>query len=142
MRLIGGILVGLIAGVLALMAISYLGDLLFPMTTEVDANDPEQVTGAFSSAPLGAKLALLAALFGGAVVGGLVARRIAQLAAAAWPVAILFTLFGIAIIFFVTLPTWMQIALVIAPLLGGFIAGHGRARRAAVEREAGADATV
>jgi MFS family permease len=144
MRILAGIVAGLVAGIIALLAISFVGDLLFPMTAEVDARDPEQVTGAFSSSPLGAKLMLLAALLGSAFVGAWVADRIALRRWAGWPLALLLTLFAIAVIFIVALPAWMQIALVLAPLLGVLLASHALPRRleAPTHEEGAADAAV
>ena len=144
MRVLAGIIGGLAAGIVALLAISFVGDLMFPMAAEIDARDPEQVTGAFSSSPIGAKLMLLAALFGGAFVGAWVADRIALRRWAGWPLALILTLFAIAVIFLVALPAWMQIALVLAPLLGVLLASHALPRRieAPAKDEGPADATV
>ena len=144
MRILAGIVAGLVAGIIALMAISFVGDLMFPMTAEVDARDPEQVTGAFSSSPLGAKLMLLAALLGGAFVGAWVADRIALRRWAGWPLALFLTLFAIAVVFLVALPVWMQIALVLAPLVGVLLASHALPRRleAPAKEEGVADAAV
>ncbi len=142
MRVIGGILAGILAGIVAFMAIAYLGDLMFPMTAEVDARDPEQVTGSFSAAPIGAKLMLLAALFGGALIGGVVADRIALRRWAGWPLALLLTVFSVATVFLVALPAWMQVALVVAPLLGVLIAGHAIPRRAGTAGEEPAEASL
>lgn len=137
MRVAGGIIAGFLAGILAFLAISYLGDLMFPMSAEVDANDPEQVSGAFSSAPAGAKIMLLAALFGGALVGVWVADRVAHRRWAGWPLALFLVLFALGVVFMVTLPAWMQIALILAPILGALVAGHAlpRAARPTVEEE-------
>jgi MFS family permease len=128
LRIVLGILAGIAAGVLVFLAIAYLGDLLFPMPAEVDANDPEQVTSAFSSAPLAAKLMLLAALFGGALAGALVADRLALRRWAGWPIALLLTVFAVGVAFLVALPAWMQIALIVAPLAGAVMAAHGLRR--------------
>jgi MFS family permease len=140
MRAVGGIIAGVVAGLIAFLAIAYVGDLAFPLTTEIDADDPEQVTGAFSSAPLGAKLMLLAALFGAAFLGSLVAERISLRRWTAWPLAVLLTLFSVAVVFLVTLPHWMQIALVVIPLLGVLSAGHAVPGRGAAASEEAADA--
>jgi MFS family permease len=129
MRLLAGIVAGIFAGIAALLAISFIGDLLFPMTAEVDARDPEQVTGAFTASPLGAKLMLLAALIGSAFAGAWVADRIARRRWAGWPLALLLTLFAIAVVFIVALPVWMQVALVLSPLLGVLLASHALPRR-------------
>lgn len=142
MRVVGGILAGIVAGIIAFLAIAYIGDLMFPMTTEIDANDPEQVTGSFSTAPLGAKLMLLAALFGGALIGGVAADRIALRRWAGWPLALLLTIFSVATVFVVTLPVWMQVALVVAPLLGVLIAGHAMPRRLPSSEAGAADAPL
>jgi predicted MFS family arabinose efflux permease len=141
---LAGIVAGFVAGIVALLAISFVGDLLFPMTAEIDARDPEQVTGAFSSSPTGAKLMLLAALFGAAFVGAWVADRIALRRWAGWPLALVLTLFAIAVIFLVALPAWMQIALVLAPLLGVLVASHALPRRleAPAEEPGAADAAI
>jgi len=142
MRIVGGIVAGMVTAALVFWAIAFVGDLIFPLTTEIDARDPEQVTGAFASAPVGAKLMLLAALFGGAFAGGLVADRIALRRWAAWPPALLLTLFSLGTLFAVALPAWMQIALIVAPVAGALLAAHGVPRRTVVAGQGSADATL
>jgi MFS family permease len=79
-----------------------------------------------------------AAYFLSALAGGLVAARISQRRWAAWAIAGLVAFGAIWSLFQFPHPLWMQIAAVVAPLLGGFVAARLFDRPAAAPGSNGA----
>lgn len=124
MRLVIGIIVGILAAFATVMLIEVIGHLLFPFPSDIDLTDPEQARGAMERIPFGAKLMVVFAWLDGAIVGGLIARIISRRRFTAWVVAGVVTVAGIANIFMIPHPVWMQIAAVAAPLIGGLVAAH------------------
>jgi nitrate/nitrite transporter NarK len=79
--------------------------------------------------PLGALMLVPAAYFLGALVGGWIAARISGRAWTAWLVGAVAAAGAIWSMFLIPHPAWMQIAAVVAPLLGALVAGHLGAAR-------------
>lgn len=124
MRAIAAILGGLVAGAAAMVAIAFLGGMLFPSTASIDAYNVEQISDAFTNLAVGAKIALILSWFGGALVGGVVAKLIARQGWAAWTLAGIFALYVLLTVFILPMPGWLQAVAVAAPLVGGLIANH------------------
>ena len=123
MRSIAGLIAGLVVAAMAVLLISQIGAMLFPVTSlDADARDPEQFSAAFRGAPLGTKLSLILALLGASWAGGATARLISRHGWTAWAIAGLTLLLSLAILNIIALPVWMQFALVLAPLIGGVLA--------------------
>jgi CBS domain containing-hemolysin-like protein len=124
----GRIVLGILAGLLAMAAIVGLVEVaahsLFPLPSD---NSP---------IPIGVLILVLAAYFLGALVGGMVAARIARRRWTAWAIAAIVAVGAIWSMFMIPHPQWMQIAAVVAPLLGGAIA-HGLAGRETRAGESG-----
>jgi uncharacterized protein YneF (UPF0154 family) len=123
-RTFAGIIVGILAAIAAVLAISWIGDMLFPADADAGLRDPEQVSASFAAAPIGAQLFLVLAWLGGAFAGGVVARRISG---QSWPVLLiagLLLLAALPLIAIVAMPTWLMVALLAAPVIGGFLARH------------------
>ena len=119
-RTIGGILAGIVAMLAVIVAIELAAHLVFPVPSDRDA------------VPIGVQLLVLAAYFLGALAGGALAARISGRAWTAWAVAIVVVAGAIWSMFMIPHPQWMQIAAVVAPLVGGVVAGHfGRGRASA-----------
>ena len=124
MRTLAGILVGILVAIATVLAISLIGDLIFPANADAGVRDPEQISTAFSTAPIGAQIFLVLAWLGGAFAGGIVARRISR---QGWPVLLIAALLFLAalpIISIVAVPAWLMAALLAAPIVGGFLARH------------------
>ena len=139
-RSILGVVAGIAVAVLTVMVVQALGHALYPYPADVDLNDPEQIARVFPTIPLAAKLFVVAAWFGGALAGAAVAKAIAGRDWAAWTIAVLIAIGALANIFVIPHPVWMQVAAVVAPLLGGLIANHlVRRRDHAARPAAGAD---
>ena len=135
-RSILGVIAGIVVAVLTVMAVQALGHALYPYPADVDLNDPEQIARVFPTIPLAAKLFVVAAWFGGALAGAAVAKAIAGRDWAAWTIAVLIAIGGLANIFVIPHPVWMQVSAVVAPLLGGLIANHLVRRREFAARPA------
>ena len=131
MRATLAVIAGILAGMAAMIAVSYAGDLLFPtMAMRAPGGAIEQATAVFANAPLGLKLFLVLAWFVGGLVAGLVAKLIARDGRIAWIAIGILTALTAVNIFVLPFPVWMEIANVLAPLLGGLIGNHLVAARA------------
>jgi ABC-type multidrug transport system permease subunit len=116
----GRIVLGMVAGLLAMAAIVGL--------VEVAAHSFFPLPSDGGPIPVGVQLLVLAAYFLGALIGGIVAARISRARWTAWAIASTVAAGAIWSMFMIPHPQWMQIAAVVAPLLGGAIA-HGLAGR-------------
>ena len=124
MRALAGIVVGLVAGFLATIIIGIVGGMIYPSPAGVEIANARQIIEAFVEMPLGAKVALMLAWFGGALVGAFVAKLIARSAWPAWTVTGLIAAYVVANTFVLPMPGWMQALSIAAPLIGGLIANH------------------
>jgi hypothetical protein len=140
MRAFAAIIAGIVAGVAALLGISFLGNLIFPVPVDATIRDPiEQAAAALPNAPAGLLAAFVLAWLLTGLVGAWVAKLISGSGAIAWTVAGLLTLLIVGNMFVMPFPGWMQIACVAAPLIGGLIGNHmARARVAPLPPEAAA----
>ena len=124
MRAALGILAGLVAGLIAMIAIAALGGLIYPSPVGIDARNAEGLAAAFPGLPTGAKLAILLSWLGGALIGAAIAKRIIGRAWAAWTIAGLATVLVLVNVMILPMPGWLQVVSVLAPVLGGLIANH------------------
>lgn len=134
-RIIGGIVAGIVSAFAAIWLIELVGHSIYPVRSDVNYGNVEEMASLIRGMPLGAQAFVVAAWFGGALIGGVVANLIADRRWPAWPVAALVAAASILNILMIPHPDWMQVGAVVAPVLGGLIATHlarGRAARAAV----------
>ena len=131
LRLIGSIVAGIVLAVATVFVVELVGHIVYRLG-EIDMQDREAV----AALPVGALLIVALAWLLGTLVGGSLAARLSGRRWAAWVVAAVVALFGLATVFMYPHPVWMQIAAFVAPALGGLIAGHlaGRGRREAAAR--------
>lgn len=134
---IGGFIIGILAGLGAMVAIAYVGGNFFPAPPAGPGDLAEQAASALAAAPFGFKLVIVLCWFVGALIGAWLAKLISGSGGTAWAVTLILTLLILANIFVAAFPTWMAIAAVAAPLVGGTI-GNGlvRARAPAPPEEA------
>jgi len=138
---IAAIIAGLIAGFLVLILIGVLGvGATFTLPAGLDPYDSRQVTALIGAMPAAPKLALLAALFGGALAGAAVAQLIARRAWPGWAVTGLLALYALLSILSLPLAGAEQALAIAAPVLGGLIGHHLVKTRPAAAPEAAAPA--
>ncbi|MFN3387695.1 MAG: hypothetical protein ACK40O_02095 [Allosphingosinicella sp.] len=135
LKTIAGVAAGIVAAVAAILLVQFVGHAVYP-AGEVDFRDREAVSAMIRSLPVGALLFVAAAWFTGALAGGAVAAWISGRRWTAWLVGAVVALMAVVNIFTYPHPAWMQIAAIVAPALGGIVAGHlaGRRPRPAGER--------
>lgn len=133
LRIVGGVIIGLLSGIIAMMLVALAGMLLFPSGIVMDPTDSEQISEAFGALALGAQLYIVFSWVAGALVGAAVAKRIVGRPWAAWFIAGLFTLYVLLNTFILPMPPWLQATAIIAPLLGGLLANHMVANRIVIE---------
>jgi hypothetical protein len=133
LRIVGGVLIGLLVGIIAMMLIALAGMLVFPSGAAMDPTDSQQIAAAFEGMPLGAQLYVLLSWAGGALLGAAVAKRIVGRPWAAWAIAGIFALYALLNTLILPMPGWLQALAVAAPLIGGLIANHLVANRIVIE---------
>jgi hypothetical protein len=138
MRAIAAIIAGLIAGFLVIILIGIIGvGATYAVPADLDPYDNRQVVALLLAMPAAPKLALLAALFGGALVGAAIAKLIARRAWAGWTVTVLIALYVVLSILSLPLPALEQALAIAGPVLGGLIGIHlARTRPAALDEDA------
>jgi hypothetical protein len=131
MRAVLAVIAGVLAGMASMMAVSYVGEMMFPtVAVRVPGGMIEQATAAFANTPLQMRLCLVLAWFIGGLVAGIVAKLIVRDGRIAWTAVAILTVLTAINIFVLPYPVWMEIANVIAPLFGGLIGNHLVATRA------------
>ena len=112
-----GLLAGIVAAALVMMAVGYVGTSLYPLHVPADPSDRQALIEGIRAAPVGAQVSVLLAWFLGTFAGAAVAKRLSGAAWPGWTIAgVLAAL--LAFIFFVPLPIWLQTLSPISPLLG------------------------
>lgn len=120
-RAVLGLVAGIVAAVLAMMAVGYVGEMLFPVSGTVDLARTDATLQTLGAASLGAKVFILLSWFAAALGGAATAKWVARASWPGWLIAGLLALM-LAATFLVPLPTWMQILAVVGPLVGGLLA--------------------
>jgi hypothetical protein len=125
MRATLAVIAGVLAGMVAMMAVAYVGDMLFPTPAARAAGGAiEQATSAFANTPLQMRLCLVLAWFVGGLIAGVVAKLIVRDGRIAWTAIAILTVLTAINIFILPYPVWMEIANVLAPLVGGLVGNH------------------
>lgn len=121
-RVILGIAAGLVVAFATVFAIDLAGHQIYPLPSDLNMDDPEAVGAYIQARPAGADAFVLIAWFVGATDGGVVAALISRRAWTVWPIAGLVAAAGIVAVLMIPHPVLLQIGVVVAPLLGGFVA--------------------
>lgn len=124
MRAAIGIVVGIIAALAAMLAIAWIGGMLFPGPASIDASSAESIASVFPDLPAGAKAAILLSWFGAALAGAFAAKRITGRRWAAWTIAGIAAVFVLLNVMVLPMPGWLQAIAIAAPLIGGLIGNH------------------
>lgn len=123
LRIVLGIIIGVIAGGVVIAVVETAGHMLFPPPEGVDLKNPDNVKTIMQDIPVAAKAAVLVAWGLGVFAGGVVARLVSQRAAyTAWIVAAILFAGAVSTMVMIPHPIWMMIGAVIVTLAGAFAA--------------------
>jgi hypothetical protein len=122
-RLVGGIVLGIVAAFATVFCIDLIGHQIYPMPSDLNVRDPEAVGAFIRTMPPGALAIVVLAWFVGALDGGIVAGAVSRRAWTVWPVAAAVAIGGVINVLLIPHPVALQIGAVAAPLLGGLVAG-------------------
>ncbi len=125
LRAVLGIAAGLGAGALVVAGVETAGRLIFPSPAIVSFLLPEDGGAIMRFTPLGAKIAALAALAAGALLGGALGAWIARRGAwPAWAIGGLLFAMGAWRMAMIPHPIWMWAGALIAAAGAAFLAGR------------------
>ena len=122
MRIVAGIVAGVILAGLCVAGIEMIGHLVFPPPPGTDLTDPAQVARLMENVPAAALAFVAAAWFIGALVGAWAANRIAMRAMAGWIVVFLVLAGGVFTMMQIPHPAWMWAMGIALPLVAGWLA--------------------
>jgi len=130
LRLILGVVVGAIIGMVVIFAVEGVGHTIFPPPPGVNLTDPAQLSTVMSRIPFQAKVAVLLAWFLGALAGASAANLAAGRRAWAGRIVVLLIL-AMSVFNMTTIvhPLWMMIVAVLGILAGGVLAERAFGRR-------------
>lgn len=125
-----GVVLGLIVGLLIILAVEGVGHTIFPPPPGVNLTDPAQLDTAMTMIPTPAKFAVLLAWFlgtlGGASAANLIAGRRAWAGRIVALIVLALSIFNMASIHH---PVWMAGGALAAILFGGFVADRAFGQR-------------
>lgn len=124
MRMILGIVAGIVVAVACVAGIEALGHAIYPPPPGLDPTNPRDIDRLMSMVPIMALVFVVVAWFVGALAGALVANLVARRNMAGWIVALLVIAGGVATMVMIPHPGWMWGAGVILPLLAAFVAAR------------------
>ncbi|MGV8929132.1 MAG: hypothetical protein ACOH1E_05240 [Brevundimonas sp.] len=121
LRLVSGLIAGVVAAFVVMMALELIGFFMFPPPAGLNPADAEDVRQMMAAAPLAAKVWVVFGWFVAAVAGGWLARRLTRWHRAGWVIVGLIVLGGVFNLIQIPHPLWMQIATFVVPMLAGWI---------------------
>ena len=125
LRSVLGVIIGIISGFVVIYAVEHVGQLIWPVATELDLKDKAAAAAFLAAMPVGGLVTVVVAWILGAYTGSMVAllmsdrRRIAGII----PAALIFAA-TVLVLFMLPHPLWMAVA-----GLGGIIAAGWLADR-------------
>ena len=122
LRRVMGVVVGLVAAMVTIGIVEWLGRQVFPPPAGVDMSDPAAIGRAVSSLPTGLKASVSLAWFFGTFAGGVAGLAIARWRPVPWIVAAVVVLAAMANYVMIPHPLWMQIAGIALPPLAAMLA--------------------
>ena len=122
MRMIAGIIAGLVTAFACIVAVELVGHTLFPVPPGTNLHDPADMQRLASIMPFGALVMVIAGWFAGTLAGAAVANGVARGPLAGWTVALLIVCAGVWTMLEIPHPLWMWAAGILLPLLAAWIA--------------------
>ncbi len=121
-RNIVAIMAGLIVAVVVVGLAEGAGHLIFPPPEGLDATDPTDQARLMEVIPMGAKIAVVAAWFLGALAGAWTAIRIAGRAMSGWIVGLVMVALSAWTTQMFPHPLWMTVSAFVLPLVAVLVA--------------------
>src|SRR5688572_14484513 len=122
MRVVLGVLAGVIVVFLCVAGIQAIGHMVDPPPADLDVWNREAMAAHIATLPLRAFLFVAGAWFARALRGAWVANAIGRRALGGWIVAVLVMVAALFNLFSFPHPAWMWAAGILLPLLGGWLA--------------------
>ena len=122
MRIVLGVVAGLVTAFVCVFAIEAVGHMVFPTPPDINLADPADVARLMEVMPPGAFAFVLAAWFVGALAGAGVANAVAKRGLAGWIVALLVICGAVATMLMIPHPLWMWGAGILLPLVAAWLA--------------------
>lgn len=130
MRMVVGIIAGVVVAFLCVFAIEWIGHSLYPAPAGLDLKNPADQAKLMDAMPAAAKAMVLLGWFVGSLAGAWTANRIAGRSLAGWVVALVAIAAGIATMLMMPHPAWMWAGGIALPLLAAWIAERMTGKRA------------
>lgn len=124
LRSILGVIAGIVAAFVIVLAVETAGHLIFPPPPGTDLADPEALAKIIDLLPIGALVFVMIAWIAGAFGGGAVAAAITRQPWAAWIVGVIMLAGGLWSMVAIPHPHWMKVGLLPATLLPAWVAGQ------------------
>jgi hypothetical protein len=122
MRIVTGIVLGVVASLLILAGIDHVEDALYPLPT-VDFADAGSLASIVNDMPFPAKLLTVLGWFAAAFGGGWLGLRVCDVRWVGWAVVIVVVAAAVTTVTTLPHPLWMKVCAVALPMLGGALAG-------------------
>ncbi len=122
MRIVLGVVAGMVIAVLCVFGIEMVGHLVYPPPSGIDPSDPADLEGLMAAVPIGALAFVIAAWLVGSLLGAWAANAIGRRAVAGWIVALLIIAGGVWTMATIPHPAWMWAAGILLPLLAAWLA--------------------
>lgn len=130
LRLVLGVMAGLLAGVVVTAAVESMGHMLFPPPAGTNLTDPAAVRGIMAQLPLQAKVFVLIAWFLGVLAGASTAALVAGRRALAGRItAGIFAAFVAWTLVSIPHPAWMVVGALVAVVVATLLADLAFGRR-------------
>lgn len=122
MKLVLGVVAGVVVAFACVLAIEMLGHRLYPPPPGTDFTDPAQVARLMEIVPPAALAFVVGAWFVGALAGAWVANAVAKRGLAGWIVALVVIAGGVYTMLTIPHPAWMWAAGIALPLIAAWLA--------------------
>lgn len=122
MKIVLGIVAGVVIAFACIMGVEMLDHMLYPPPPGMDFNDPAQLARLMHMMPTAAIAIVALGWFIAAWIGGWAANAIAKRAVAGWVVALLIVAGAVVNLMAIPHPAWMWAAGLLLPLAGGWLA--------------------
>lgn len=117
-----GLLLGAIAAMAVIWCFERVAQWLYPVPETWETASRAEVAAILDGIPLAEKLIVACGWFAGAFCGAWLALRVSDWRWSGWIIAGLLVAGGIANLVAIPHPLWMQVAAILAPVAGGWLA--------------------